>query len=319
MSLVVIDGDLISFMSSAACEDRFITARHKQSGRSKQFGTRTLFKQWLSENPRWDIDDFEIVDERNVEDVANCLHTIKMMVSNIVTKAGCKDLKIVLEGEENFRNDILLPSRYKSNRKDMLKPALLGEARDYLRRKYRAEFANGWEADDVLSAYAYEGYKTKKRIIQATIDKDALQCPGWLFNWNKMESPEHIHGLGELHTDSKGKVRGKGRKWLYFQWISGDSSDGYKPSSLADCKFGEKSAFSVLSPCDTDKECLIAIRDLYQSWYPEEFTYTAWNGEEINSNYKHQMQMYLDCARMRRWKDDVVLVEDMYEKMEITL
>lgn len=319
MSLVVIDGDLISFMSSAACEDRFITARHKQSGRSKQFGTRTLFKQWLSENSKWNIDDFEIVDERNVEDVAKCLHTIKMMVSNIVTKSGCKDLKVVMEGEGNFRNDILLPSRYKSNRKDMIKPALLGEAKDYLRRKYKAEFSDGWEADDVLSSYAYEGYKTKKRIVQATIDKDALQCPGWLFNWNKMESPEFIQGLGDIHLDQKGKVKGRGRKWLYTQWVLGDNTDFYKPTELSGIKFGDKRAFDALSTCSNDVECLITVRDLYKSWYPKDFEYIAWDGSVIKSNYKHQMQMYLDCARMRRWKDDTVLVEDMYYKMGIKL
>src|SRR5690606_1963631 len=228
-----------------------------------------------------------------------------------------KDSKLVLEGNGNFRNEILLPVQYKSGRKDLLKPALLEEAKDYVRRKYKAEMANGWEADDILSSYAYEGYKSKKKIVQATIDKDAMQCSGWLFNWDKMDAPIFISGLGDLYLDQKGKIKGQGRKWLYAQWILGDSTDGYKPTSLAGIKFGDKGVFGTLKDCKTDQECLIAVRDLYKIWYPDDFVYTAWNGEEVNSNYKHQMQMYLDCARMRRWKDDIVLVEDMYSKMGI--
>lgn len=319
MSLVVLDGDLIPFIASAACETRFIRVIHKQSGRKKEFGTRTLFRQWLKENPRWEESDFEIQDDRIVDDLANCLHTIKTMVSKIVVSSGCKDYKLVMEGEGNFRNEILLPTQYKSGREDLLKPALLGEARDYVRRKYKAEIANGWEADDVLSSYAFEGYKSKKKIVQATIDKDAMQCMGWVYNWDKMEAPIFISGLGDLYLDQKGKIKGQGRKWLYAQWILGDSTDGYKPTSLAGIKFGDKGVFNSLNNCKTDKECLSVVRDLYKAWYPEEFAYTAWNGEEVNSNYKHQMQMYLDCARMRRWKDDIVLVEDMYSKMGIDL
>lgn len=319
MSLVVIDGDLISYMASAACEDRYIAVTHKKSGNSKQWGTRTLFKKWLSENPKWSIDDFEIVDKRNVEELSHCLHTVKAMIKNIVMKSGCKDFKIVMEGKDNFRDNILLPSKYKSNRKDSLKPELLGEARDYLKRKYNAELANGWETDDVLSSYAYEGYRKKKKIVQATVDKDAMQCQGWLFNWNKMESPEYISGLGELQINSKGKVVGNGRKWLYFQWCSGDPSDGYKPSILSGNQFGEKGCLKLLEGCKTDKDCLIAINNLYKSWYPEEFEYKAWNEQTVESNYKHQMQMYLDCARMRRWEGDIVVVEEMYDKMGIPL
>ena len=116
-----------------------------------------------------------------------------------------------------------------------------------------------------------------------------------------------------------GKVVGNGRKWLYFQWCIGDPSDGYKPSLLSGNQFGERGCLKLLEDCKTDKDCLIAISNLYKSWYPEEFEYKAWNEQTVKSNYKHQMQMYLDCARMRRWEGDIVVVEEMCDKMGIPL
>ena len=57
------------------------------------------------------------------------------------------------------------------------------------------------------------GLESKQKIIGVTTDKDACRNTGWLYNRDKMTEPEFIDNtLGLLFLDSKGKVRGKGRK-----------------------------------------------------------------------------------------------------------
>jgi len=319
MSLVVIDGDLIGFKASAACEKRFIKAVHKDSGRVKDFQHRTAFRAWLKEQDKWQESDFDIVDDREVDAIENCLHTVKVMLDNIHKASGCSEMKVVVQGEGNFRDSLPLPSKYKGSREDTIRPFHLKEVQGYLLRKYKAERANGQESDDVLAAYAYEGFKTKQRIIQATIDKDAKQCAGWLFDWDKMQEPKFISGLGELVLNSKGKLDGYGRKWLYYQATCGDPSDFYNPSQLAKAKYGEKSAYKDFVDLKTDKECWQKMRDIYKGWYPELITYTAWDGVEYTADYVGIMQMYMDCAHMRRFENDQVNVLDTLNKMEITV
>lgn len=318
MSLCIVDGDLIGFKAAAACETRFIIVTHKQSKRSKQFNNRTEFKEWLKQNDRWSEDDFEIQDDRAVEPIANCLHTVKAMLKNIQAATGCSELKVVVQGEGNFRDNIPLPVKYKSGRQDMIRPHHLGEVKDYLLRKYKAEKANGCESDDILSMYAWEGYKRKKRYVQCTIDKDAKQCSGYLYDWDKMSEPKFIEGLGQVFLNSKNKLDGFGRKWLYYQATVGDPSDSYKPTQLCKATYGEKSFFKDFADLKTDKECWQKIHDLYLSWYPEEFMYTDWTGEGRVSNHIDMMQSYFDCAHMRRWKDDRIVVKDILDKMGVT-
>jgi hypothetical protein len=311
MSLVVIDGDLISYKASAASEKRTIVVTNTKKSK-KEFANRTEFKEWAKENNR-PLEDFTIEDIQTEEPIENCLHTVKMMLEGIHQASGCDEMKVVVQGVGNFRDDLLLPTKYKSNRAGQAKPVHLAEARSYLLGKYKAETANGWESDDVLAAYAYEGFKTKKRIVQATIDKDAAQCMGWLYNWDKMNYPEFVSGLG--HIDAKGK--GQGRKFLYYQMVVGDPSDCYKPTELVSFKYGAASAFKDFGSLETDKECWLKMKELYQLWYPEEFSYTAWNGDEVKADWVSMMQLYADCAHMKRFEGDRLNVKETLNKLEI--
>lgn len=317
MSLCVIDADLIAFKASAACETRWVRATHKASGRSKEFGTATMFRKWLADNPKWEESEFDLSLERDVEPLANCLHTVKAMVNRIYLGSKCREFKLVIGGKGNFRDDLPLPTKYKARRENLVKPELHAEAVDFLKRKYKAEEANGWEADDLLSAYAWEGYTKNKRIVAATIDKDARQQMGWLYDYDKMEEPIFIEGLGKLYRDERGKVSGHGRKWLYFQWISGDPSDCYKPSEVAGVRWGDVSSFNHLKDCSTDRECIQAVHSLYKKWYPDGAKYKSWDGKDMSLSHVDMMQMYLDCCRMMRYKGDKVSVKDMLKRMGI--
>lgn len=312
MSLVVVDGDLISYKASAASERRTIIVKNLNTDQEREFSNRTEFKEFLAIEEK-DIKDYSITDLQTPEPLNNCLHTVKMMLQGIHEASGCDEMKVVVQGEGNFRDELLLPTKYKSNRSGTEKPLHLAEARGYLLGKYKAEKANGRESDDILAQYAYEGFTSKKRIVQATIDKDANQCMGYLYNWDKMSQPMFVSGLGFITKEGKGY----GRKFLYYQIVVGDPSDCYKPTELVSAKYGAASAFKDFGELTTDKQCWAKMKELYQTWYPEEFVYTAWNGEEVQGSWLQMMQLYADCAHMKRFESDRLDVEQTLNKMGI--
>lgn len=316
--IAVIDGDEVAFQIAAACETRTIKVTNKLNGESSSFKHRTELKKFLHglEVPE---DFFEIGDVQTADDIANSLHTVKVVVDNI--KAACKagEIEMYLSGKDNFRDSIPLPSKYKGGRADSIKPILLQDIRAYLVKKYRAVTVDGEEVDDVVCHRMWDGYKSKQKVVGVTVDKDACSNSGWLYNRDKMTEPEFIDGLGNLYIDGKNKVRGQGRKFGYLQWIIGDPTDSYNPSEVAKVKYGEKSGYKLLEPLQTDKECIQAIYDLYKTWYPAEVKYTDWQGNEVVTDAIGMMQMYMDCYRMRRSKDDLVKVTDILTKLEIKI
>lgn len=317
VSLSVVDGDLIAFKASAACETRTIDVSFNGVFFGN-FPNRTKFKAYLKEtvgSPPFE--EFTITDKQEVEDLANCLHTIKVMLQGIQYKCKTKEQRVCVQGEGNFRDDLLLPTKYKGGRTDMIKPLYLKQAKEYLLSRFKAEQAHGKETDDVCAAYAYEGYVKKQYIVQCSTDKDSNSNVGWLFNWDKMEAPEKIEGLGHLSRNDKGAVSGKGRKWFVHQCLFGDRSDSYIPYQLSGMKFGEKASFDLLKDLTTDKECWQVMYDQYKIWYPNDFTYEAWNGEIVNGNALQQMQLYIDCAHMRRFAGDRVVAQDVLTKLGV--
>lgn len=313
--LVVIDGDLVAYRAAAANEKRSIIATHKPTGRKKKFDNRTELKEYISDK-NFEMLDFEIEDVQEAEDIRFALHSIKTTIKGLCDSCGGNNYIVVVSGEDNFRKSIPLPTQYKSNRKDMTHPLQLKEVKEYILKHHPSEVAIG-EADDVLSAYAYKGWKEKKKIVQCSIDKDALSNVGWLYDWTKMSEPIFINGLGELHEEGK-KIKGTGRKWFYFQTIVGDPIDGYKPSELCGIKFGDRSAYKLLNDLQTDKECWQAIVDIYKSWYPSPVTYTAWDSVEYTKDWCEIMQMYVDCAHMTRFSGDRVVVKEVIDKLGVT-
>lgn len=316
--LVVIDGDLIGFKAAAACETRTIDV-YKGEDFVGNFKHRTEFKASIAGGDTL-FEDFTIQDKQEVESLPNCLHTVKAMIQGIKEACGVSEVKVVVQGDGNFRDELLLPTKYKGARVGNIKPLLLSDCRNYLIRQFKAELANGQESDDVLAAYAYEGFTNKKYIVQASTDKDANSNVGYLYNWDKMDKPVLINGLGELVRDSKGKVSGTGRKWFYHQILFGDRADSYIPYELSGKRFGEKASFDILNCLTTDKECWQSVYDTYKLWYPEPFEYTAWNEVVVQGSALQQMQMYIDCAHMRRFGGDTpdrVVAEDVLTKLGV--
>lgn len=314
--IAVIDGDEIAYRIAAACEKRTINVINKSNGKSAKFNNRTELKNILAglEVPEGH---FDISDHQEADKIENALHSVKVSISNIKEKCKADKVELYLSGKDNFRDSIPLPTRYKASRDDTIRPLLLKEIREYIETKYSAVIVNGQEVDDVVCHRMYDGFKNKEKIVGVTTDKDARGSVGWLFNPDKMSEPEFINGLGKLYIDDKDKVRGEGRKWLYCQTLMGDPTDDYKPTEICKVRFGEKGAFKILDPLTTDQECWQAIYDTYKKWYPDMTTYTDWQGVERTVDVFFIMQMYFDCARMRKFENDTCDVKELLIKMGV--
>jgi len=314
--LVCIDGDILSYRAAAANEKRFVRCTHMETAETVEFDTLTKFREWAGDSK----DEYEVVPGQKSGPLQNAFHILNHMIDNIVKACKAESYHIVVSGDNNFRLDLPLPTRYKDARKESTKPLQLADCKNYLINSHSAEISDGVEADDVLVAYMTAGH------TQASIDKDANHGPGHLYNWDNMTEPEFISGFGELTlivkenpngTKTK-SAKGKGRVWLYYQMVFGDAVDCYKPCELAKVKFGEVGAYELLHRCKTDKEALEAVAKQYQIWYPKPITYRAWDGSlQENKSWLDIWQLYADCAFMRRWEGDRFDVRKVLKKAGI--
>lgn len=316
--LCVIDGDVLAFRASAANEKRSVVATHIKSGKEKTFNNRTELKDFVIQKcGKYNPLDYLVQDVQTPTSVAFVNHSMKMTIKSICEACGTDNYHIVVGGDRNFRDDLELPTKYKSNRDGTLRPLLLRDAKDYLIGKCGAEVAEGVESDDVLTYYQWEGYKQKKKVILCTNDKDARSHPGYLYNWTEEDAKiVKVGGLGYLY-EHKTDIKGYGRMFAYLQMLIGDATDGYKPTDLCGERFGSKTAFKLLNGLKTDKECWNVLVEQYKMWYPEDVTYVAWNGNTCTKSWLEIFQMYVDCVHMQRWKGDRLVVSSVLDKMGI--
>lgn len=145
----------------------------------------------------------------------------------------------------SFRHQIC--SEYKSNRRRAWAPiqrTACVEAIKSLRPNTSFTYA-GYEADDLLGIMA-------RYLPEATIvsnDKDLLQIPG------KHYDPQQDSTFIVTEEES--------RYWIYYQWIRGDSSDGYGGIK----NFGQVKTNRFLEECDwrnkTFNQMAVLIYQLY--------------------------------------------------------
>ena len=109
--------------------------------------------------------------------------------------------------EKTFRYDIF--PDYKANRKDTVRPVLLGDMREKIQKEYTTHIWENLEADDVLGILA-----DSENTIIVSSDKDLRQISTYHMD---LANPEFI----EWETEEDGY------KFFLTQCITGDSTDGY--------------------------------------------------------------------------------------------
>jgi len=137
---------------------------------------------------------------------------MRMEVSDRLVNPFTDELKVLyaVKGKGNFRKD--LAPDYKSKRPEL--DQKIKDKLNYL-HKYAvskgAIQADGMEADDLVSIWAYEAMESKDEYVICGIDKDLLQIPGHHYNYGK-DTWQLINEEEALHN-------------LYLQCLTGDTTD----------------------------------------------------------------------------------------------
>lgn len=304
---LLIDADLIAYRCAAASETRSIKVTHKKSGDIKVFSTRTEFKKYLKEkNVEYIQDRFEIEDVQTPSQITIMYNVIDNIMKKLQDFTFAEVTEVYLGGGRNFRHELDLPSPYKNNRQEVIKPLYLKQARQYLINKYNAKLCTGEEADDVVTYRAYYWKDKGFNSIISSVDKDAYQSSGcYILDWTKEDwELEEIDEVGHLYKD-KNKVKGNGLKFLAVQVLGGDEADTYWGYELLPPRsYGPTAAAKVFNDCNTSKDVLEALIAEFKRLYPSPITYTTWNGKTITKSYLELLQMYWKCACMKRTEDD---------------
>lgn len=154
---------------------------------------------------KYDFGDNNVV--TNIDE-AGAKRGLKLAIESIIADTKADDYLMYITGSHNFRYDIY--PQYKSNRKDVARPALLNTLKEYVLENFKCKMTTKIEADDACTIHMSSNPKGK---ILAHIDKDLNQVEGKHYNWRTKE----------LYTVSYED----GQKLFYRQILSGDPVDGY--------------------------------------------------------------------------------------------
>lgn len=318
--VAIIDLDFVKYSVAGVGETRSIIAKHKASGKEKAFDNKTDFwgrgkkvGGWLGKQnearaekglPPFEKDSFEIIDVQEPEPLENVLHSAKLMVLGALDKLGTDKYEAILGEGDSFRVGLSTLMEYKGSRKDLLKPIHLQAVTDYLAETFKPKVVTGIEADDAVVMRAFGD----PNAVIVGVDKDYRGQPVKFFDVNNPDE-KIIEGdcFGELeYISSKKKVKGKGRIFLYWQMLAGDTSDEYKANCKSTKKYGDKKAYDALSPCGDDKEALeVVIREM-KMLYPEPIEVDTWRGNKMWVDWMVVANEQFQMARMLRWEGDIM-------------
>jgi len=306
--LLIVDGDLVAYRHAAAAETRTIIAKHLKSNREKEFKTRTELKKFLKDkNLTFEPTDYEITDHQHPVDISFAISTVNKSLEKLQESTWCDEVEIYLGSGKTFRHDLPLPTPYKNNRSETIKPVHLLAVRNHMRKKWKAKIVdNGLEVDDVVTIRAYEALYEGREAVLASVDKDSYQCQGiHLFNWlNEDPKIELIPDVGSLRKE-KSAIKGNGLKFLAFQVLAGDTADTYSGYELSGIGYGPTKAMKALENCTTEQDILKVTISEFKRLYPEPFEYTDCHGVlHEEADWFDMLQLFWSCAYMKRSLDD---------------
>jgi len=242
----LIDGDIPAYSIGYACQT---TIREVWVGGRMEasFESMKELKEWKEKFGYTKEDTGLVVKERiEADSIANCLHSVKVFLNNILEATDAQYYKIYLTGKGNFRDDVATIKPYKGNR-HQAPPIHKDAIRQYLIDYWDAELIEGTEADDALAIN-----QTDKTVI-CTTDKDLSMVEGWAYNWGKDEKPRWIS-------------KEEGIYWFYKQLLMGDSTDNIQGIP----GIGPKKAEKILAECGSELSMYLAVFEAYaSSLYPD--------------------------------------------------
>lgn len=318
-TIALFDGDIIAYRSAAVVEKRKVEVLHKSTGKTKDFDTRTEFKEFLK-NKDWvyNEEEYSFRDYQIPEPEHHAFQVAKSLVNKIKEQVDATDIEVYVgDGNSNFRLNLELPELYKGNREDMIRPIHLKATKTYLLDNYPSTFVQDIEVDDYLVVRSHEIIKAGHRPIIITIDKDSWGCVGTeYFNFTDEDSGViSVPSFGYLryNTDKK-KVEGLGTNFYCYQMLAGDKADNYRPNDLHKLRIGDAAVLGYLDGCKTPNELFQVVNDKFKEWFGDEFTYKDHTGKTKKKNYKEILEMYHQCVYMKRKRNDDTTFFSLWEE-----
>lgn len=200
----LIDGDVIRYRIGFACQKNVFFVYPKGAedyGYMASFAGKKALNEWMTTHKAQD--DTTVVETLVVDDLANCLHSVKVQLTSILEEVKADDYVIYLSGKDNFRDSLV--DYYKANRDRSTRPEHYHNITTYLLEHWKTEVVDGIEADDAL------GITQDKNTIICSIDKDLDNVPGWHYNF-ATGAKYYVEELDALRN-------------FYSQMITGDPGD----------------------------------------------------------------------------------------------
>lgn len=305
-TIVIWDGDILSYRAAAVIEERSVRVTHEPSGKSKIFKNRTECKKSLEQNGRvFDPVIYKFEDIQVAEPAVNAFGIIKNQIEKTNDKLFADEYLVCLSGKSNFRDRLPLPALYKGQRVNTMRPVHLKACKTYLYKNHPSQLAIDKEADDDLIIKGYEYLEKGYNVIIAGQDKDSRAYSGLnLYNFTT-DNPEIeiMPKFGRLYDTGK-DIKGEGFIWFCHQWLYGDPTDNYKPCELARVRFGEKGSYGLLKDARDEKDALEIVIEQYNKWYSKGVGYVDCFGEKRFVDSDFLLDMYFKCARMMAYEDD---------------
>jgi hypothetical protein len=193
----------------------------------------------------------ELIDAEPLEHALALCKRSLLGVEQAMDEAGVEfdRLELYLTGKGNFRENIATIKGYKANRIGIAKPVHYKGIRRYMRERWGAQLARGWEADDALAMAAHDCGYDPDAIVLVSQDKDLRTVPGRHYNPRKK--------LWSVVTPQEALLN------FYRQVLTGDAVD-----NIGGCyKCGPKAADELLSTTfDLDEDTMAeAVLRMYEN------------------------------------------------------
>jgi 5'-3' exonuclease len=177
---------------------------------------------------------------------------LKSIVDEILQAVQADDYTLYLtaDGKQGFRYEIA--PDYKGQRKQP-KPRHFKLIKDTLINEYKTVVGTKLEADDLLAidmSISEEG-----TTILCSIDKDALQVPGYHYRWPIMRKGEVVKNEQFIYVDEV-----EGLRSFYKGLLVGDVADNI----VGVQGIGKIGASKHLDPLDNEEDMFTVVRDLYE-------------------------------------------------------
>ena len=313
--VLVIDGDVICFKISSACEKKSIIVTNAK-GNTKEFKTRTKFKEWCKKLGK-DFNDYSIEDKKIVEPLNYCINTLNRSIDKLMLATGATKAEFYIDGKSNFRKELPLIDIYKDRHDE--RPEHLSALKEHILRFKGGYRIKDRETDDFFQQRLYELYVARIKCIGYTNDKDAkqnYQMDVTLYNPDDGSIKTFDKGVGSLWETSAG-IKGSGMKWLMFQCYLYDKVDSYCMNQFYNKQFGEKSFYKAVQPLQTEQEVLQWCVDKWKELLPETIEYVDCFGNQQKHDWLSLAELYFQCCYMKVYNDDTTCLKTLFEEYDV--